>query len=94
MPFAVHDLKRRLLPLPCPLGVPVATFPYHTDDTRAAFLAIDVYMALVSLDRDTHAARGCANLSPHPLQPDCVTADFHASRATWSGGVKLRLKSR
>lgn len=94
MLFSGHSLKRRLLPLSCPPGLCVATFPYHTDDTRAAFFAVDVYMALVSLDRDTHAAKGCADLSPNPLRPDCVTADFHASKATWSGGVKLRLKSR
>ncbi|XP_027554303.1 protein Shroom3 isoform X1 [Neopelma chrysocephalum] len=44
--------------------------------------------------RDTHAAKGCTDLSPSPLGPDCVSTDFQPSKATWSGGVKLRLKSR
>ncbi|KAJ7401437.1 shroom family member 3 [Pitangus sulphuratus] len=43
--------------------------------------------------RDTHAAKGCTDLSPSPLGPDCVTTDFQPSKATWSGGVKLRLKT-
>uniref|UniRef100_A0A8C3IYS9 Shroom family member 3 n=2 Tax=Neoaves TaxID=3078114 RepID=A0A8C3IYS9_9CHAR len=43
---------------------------------------------------DTHAAKRCTDLSPNPLSPDCVTADFQPSKATWSGGVKLRLKTR
>ncbi|KAM6120243.1 LOW QUALITY PROTEIN: protein Shroom3 [Pterocles gutturalis] len=44
--------------------------------------------------RDTHAAKGCTSLSPNPLRPDCVTTDFQPSKTTWSGGVKLRLKTR
>ncbi|XP_031966228.1 protein Shroom3 isoform X1 [Corvus moneduloides] len=44
--------------------------------------------------RDTHAAQGCTELSPSPLSPDGVTADFRPSKATWAAGVKLRLKAR
>ncbi|XP_042652761.1 protein Shroom3 isoform X2 [Tyto alba] len=44
--------------------------------------------------RDTHAAKGCTGLSPNPLSPDCVTTDLQPSKSTWSGGVKLRLKTR
>ncbi|XP_063271420.1 protein Shroom3 isoform X4 [Prinia subflava] len=44
--------------------------------------------------RDTHAAQGCPELSPSPLHPDCVTADFQPSKGTWAAGVKLRLKTR
>ncbi|XP_057285923.1 protein Shroom3 isoform X1 [Pezoporus wallicus] len=44
--------------------------------------------------RDTHAAKGCTDLSPSPLSPDCVTPEFPPSKTTWSGGVKLRLKTR
>ncbi|XP_026703152.1 protein Shroom3 isoform X2 [Athene cunicularia] len=44
--------------------------------------------------RDTHAAKGCTDLSPNPLSPDFVTTDFQPSKTTWSGGVKLRLKTR
>ncbi|XP_068009880.1 protein Shroom3 isoform X2 [Melanerpes formicivorus] len=41
--------------------------------------------------RDTHAAKGCTDLSP---SPDCVTADFQPSKTSWTGGVKLRVKTR
>ncbi|XP_049670768.1 protein Shroom3 isoform X1 [Accipiter gentilis] len=51
-------------------------------------------MALVSFDRDTHAAKGCTDLPPNPLSLNCVTTDFQPSKTTWSGGVKLRLKTR
>ncbi|XP_059699521.1 protein Shroom3 isoform X2 [Haemorhous mexicanus] len=44
--------------------------------------------------RDTHAAQGCTELSPSPLNQDCVTTDFQPGKATWAAGVKLRLKSR
>uniref|UniRef100_A0A8B9UJG1 Shroom family member 3 n=1 Tax=Anas zonorhyncha TaxID=75864 RepID=A0A8B9UJG1_9AVES len=44
--------------------------------------------------RDTHAAKGCTNLSPSPLRPDRVSSDFQPSKTAWSGGVKLRLKTR
>ncbi|KAM6072357.1 protein Shroom3 isoform 7-T8 [Theristicus caerulescens] len=44
--------------------------------------------------RDTHAAKGCTDLSPDPLSPECVTTDFQPSKTSWSGGVKLRLKTR
>ncbi|XP_052668591.1 protein Shroom3 isoform X1 [Harpia harpyja] len=44
--------------------------------------------------RDTHAAKGCTDLSPNPLSLNCVTTDFQPSKTTWSGGVKLRLKTR
>ncbi|KAM6269902.1 protein Shroom3 isoform 2-T2 [Porphyrio hochstetteri] len=44
--------------------------------------------------RDTHAAKGCSDLAPNPLSPDCVNTDCQPSKATWSGGVKLRLKPR
>ncbi|XP_061850248.1 protein Shroom3 isoform X2 [Colius striatus] len=44
--------------------------------------------------RDTHAAKGCTDLSPNPLSPNCVTTDFQPNKSTWSGGLKLRLKSR
>ncbi|XP_075607004.1 protein Shroom3 isoform X2 [Balearica regulorum gibbericeps] len=44
--------------------------------------------------RDTHAAKGCTDLSPNPLSPDCVNTDLQPSKTTWSGGVKLRLKTR
>ncbi|KAM9381824.1 protein Shroom3 [Phaethornis superciliosus] len=41
--------------------------------------------------RDTGAAKGCSILSP---SLDCLSPEGQPSRATWSGGVKLRLKSR
>ncbi|XP_035180032.1 protein Shroom3 isoform X2 [Oxyura jamaicensis] len=44
--------------------------------------------------RDTHAAKGCTNLSPSPLRPDRVSTDFQPSKTAWAGGVKLRLKTR
>ncbi|XP_009564434.2 protein Shroom3 [Cuculus canorus] len=44
--------------------------------------------------RDTHAAKGCTDLSASPLSPDCLTTDFQPSKTSWSGGIKLRLKSR
>ncbi|KAM6429850.1 protein Shroom3 [Rhynochetos jubatus] len=44
--------------------------------------------------RDTHAAKGCTDLSPSPLSLDCLTTDFPPSKTTWSGGVKLRLRTR
>ncbi|KAM6136225.1 protein Shroom3 [Phoenicopterus ruber ruber] len=44
--------------------------------------------------RDTYAVKGCTDLSPNPLSPDCVTTDFQPSKTTWSGGVKFRLKTR
>ncbi|XP_069711105.1 protein Shroom3 isoform X2 [Phaenicophaeus curvirostris] len=44
--------------------------------------------------RDTHAVKGCTDLSASPLNPDCLTTDFQPSKTSWSGGIKLRLKSR
>lgn len=57
-------------------------------------MCADAHLPLVSFARDTHAAKGCTNLSPSPLRPDRVSSDFQPSKTAWSGGVKLRLKTR
>ncbi|XP_030348474.1 protein Shroom3 isoform X2 [Strigops habroptila] len=44
--------------------------------------------------RDKHAAKGCTDLSPSPLGPDCVTTEFQPGKTTWLAGVKLQLKTR
>jgi len=84
------------MPLPCPLSLCNGFFPKILIKCRIqglSFLCVNVYMALVSFDRDTHAVKGCTDLSPNPLSLDCVTTDFQPSKTTWSG-VKLRLKTR
>lgn len=59
--------------------------------SRVGLLCVGVFMALLSSGRDTHAAKGCTDLPP---SLDCVTTDFQPAKNTWTGGVKLRLKTR